>query len=551
MVEASHSKAQTEGVLDSAHRNAVAREPRRGVALGTRQGLLRLACMLLASLALHLLLTPIPALLGIIGMLPAPQLHHPEQMVEVELTSLPLAAPAPEPTRPPENDTAVDDAPPEAPVEPEKDSEAAVPPPPEPDDPQAATEASAPAPPPVPTPPSESSSAESSDEIFADPVALAGQAASIADQNANVRLFLSTAVIREHPLGPRVGALLRRTPQWRDFFGPSRIDPIEDVERVLIAGPELRSTSQIVAVVQHKLEPARIDSAFDALVARKGEWVDREARLARAVADRASRIFAAPNDEVVVVAPPQLQEQLRELGQEVRFPASAGDIALTAYIIGPATVAKGTGLRLPPSLEWVRLDLRPTEDGGAVLQILAQDESEALAAKNAAWVQRLVESVTTVDLSRGGGLGALASMLIGSKKVRMIQSVEFVSRGQRIEGRIVATRSQLMNLADLIDAFLPPEPETAPPSPPKEPEAAKPGGPSSDSAATDSEEGSSVEKQKEDSERVEAMAPSTSAPPGTAQSGSEPNDPAPQAGPRPAPQAPPPETDRKADGDAP
>lgn len=456
MVETSSPKSNVGEALDSSHRDAVASLP-RGVAIGTHKAPTRLIWMLLASMALHLALAPIPALVGLLGMLPALQLSEHEELVEVELISMPMAESASQPSRPEQEEEPEDSAPDEPTAETEPES---PPPSPEPD----RTEPSN-APAPIATPSPEDESEKSISETYADPLALAGKAASIADQNAKVRLFLSTGVIREHALGPRVGALLRRTPQWRDFFGPSRIDPIEDVDRVLIAGPQIRNTSQMVAVVEHNLEPSRIESAFEGLVSRKGEWIDREARMARAVADRASRIFAAPNDELVVVAPPQLEQQLRSLGKETRFPSSTADIALTAYFLEPSTVAKGTGLRLPPSLKWVRLDLRPTEDGGGILQVLAQDESEETAQKNAAWAQRLVESVTTVDLRRGGGLGALASMLIGSQKMRMIQSVQFAAEGDQIEGRIIVTRNQLMNLADLVDVFLPPPPPESDPPP--------------------------------------------------------------------------------------
>src|SRR5690606_36627536 len=184
-------------------------------------------------------------------------------------------------------------------------------------------------------------------ELYSDPIALAGKAADLADSNANVRLFIFADVIRDQPLGPRVGALLKRTPQWREFFGPSDIDPIRDVDRVLIAGPQLRNLSQVVAVVQHHLKREKIDAALDLLVQNSGEWIDREARLVRADADRASRLFSAPNETVVVVAPPKMEEQLKKLGEQSTFARADGNIALSAYVVTPHRVAKGTGLALP------------------------------------------------------------------------------------------------------------------------------------------------------------------------------------------------------------
>jgi len=398
--------------------------------------------MLAASLVMHVAFTLSPALLALIGLLPALRPSDDAALIEIELTAIPVAAPAPQPERPKQ-----------AQPEPAQPPGASAPEPPtqSPAEPALApTPRAKPQPAPAPEPVE-----AATDELYADPMALAGKVARVADSNANVRLFIFADVIRNHPLGPRVGALLKRTPQWNDFFGTTDIDPIRDVDRVLIAGPQLRNSSQVVAVVQHHLTEPVIDAAFEQLVQRKGEWIDRKARLARAHADRAQRVFSAPNSAVVVVAPPQMEAQLRSLGEQVRFPATAGDIALTAYVVTPHRVTRGTGLELPKSIKWVRLDVRPTADGGGVLKILAQDEDAEQARTNAEFLQMLIDQVASIDLHRGGGLGAFASMLLGSSKVRMLQEARFVAKKKQIEGTIVATRAQLMNLADLLDAFLP------------------------------------------------------------------------------------------------
>jgi hypothetical protein len=53
--------------------------------------------MLSASLLVHAFLTPGPALLGLISLLPALDLGPQEELVEVDLTALPMGAVAPEP----------------------------------------------------------------------------------------------------------------------------------------------------------------------------------------------------------------------------------------------------------------------------------------------------------------------------------------------------------------------------------------------------------------------------------------------------------------------
>lgn len=409
----------------------------------------RLGTMLAASVLAHAFLTPGPALLGLVAMLPALEIPDSgERLIPIELTSLPIALPAPEPVRSPEPPAAPPEAPAKAPEPPASQPETAP----------------APVAEKIPVPPATDSKVVESTP-FADPVALSGAAASIVDSNADIRLVIFGNVIRDHPLGPRVSDLLQRTPQWKDFFGPSSIDPIKDVDRVLLAGPDFRDSSEVVAVVQHHLPSERIDQAFDALVKRSGKWIDRRARLASARADRAARLFSAPNNRVVVVAPPQLEKQLRSLGSETRFPETDGRIALSAYIIKPHYAAKGTGIVLPKSIRWARLDLRPAPDGGGVLHVLAQEKDEAAAEQTAALLQALIEQATSVDLSKGGALGGVAALLMGSKKVRMIQSVQFQAEGSKVRGTLVATQNQLLTLADLIGAYLPAEPQGASPLP--------------------------------------------------------------------------------------
>lgn len=432
--------------------------------------------MLAASAVFHLFLTPGPALLGLVAMLPALDLASREELIEVDLTAIPVGAVAPEPVDekplPPEPEEA-------APLVSPEDADQAENSPDEP----AQTEEPKPASPELPTEPSEEVPRET--EVFGDPVALAGSAGSIADSNANVRMFLFTEVVREHPLGVKIGELLRRTPQWRDFFGPSQIDPVKDIDRVMIAGPQLRNSSQVVAVVQHNMGRDRIEGAFRGLVARQGKWIDQTRLLAKARADGADRVFAAPSAQVVLVAPLALEKQVQAMGADATFPSSAKDVALTAYIVTPANVAKGTGIQLPQSIKWARLDLRPLENGGAILKILALDESEEMAAQNALFFENLIRAVTTVDPKSFGLLGAVLSKL-DVKKKEYIKSVKFTHEGEKIHGAIEVTESQMVVAVGLLEGYLPPLP----------------------GAATSADEGASSEKEP----AIRAETPPTEAP---------------------------------------
>src|SRR5262249_11538407 len=106
--------------------------------------------------------------------------------------------------------------------------------------------------------------------------ALAAGVRQITDPNANVRLWIHMDRVRENPLAPRVGLLLRGVSRWRDSFGPNAIDPVRDLDQIFISGSQLRDTSGVAVVLQHHLPPERMRAALDALVKAdpQGAWLD-------------------------------------------------------------------------------------------------------------------------------------------------------------------------------------------------------------------------------------------------------------------------------------
>ncbi len=401
----------------------------------------RLIGLLAVSALLHAFLTPWPALLGLVGWLTPFEPEGPKE----EVNAIPVEIlPAETPEPPPEPAEPVEDSEPEP--EPVEEATQPEPPPPEP-------EPAKPPETPKPTPPPEAKTED--DGGIGDPVALSGTAGDIADANANVRLMLYNEEVRKHPLGARIGQLLSHTPQWRDFFGPAQIDPIRDIDRVLVAGPQLRDSSNVVAVVAHHLPEERIARGLEALVNKGGgEWLAGKAKVARARADRAERLFVIPGDGLVAVVPPSAEKAALALGPETQFPPGPPGVAVQAYLITPWRVFIGLPISVPKSIQWVRIEVRPTDDGGGVARIVAQDASEEDAEKNALALERLIQAATEVDFGELGPMGAVASFMFGSKKHKVIEKVSLRGESDRIVGTIAATGKQLSALADLLGTVL-------------------------------------------------------------------------------------------------
>lgn len=403
---------------------------RRGAA---REASPRLLAWTLSLSALaHLAFTPLAGLLGLMAWLLAPP---PEPDIEAEqLHSIPIlllsdeevdqleAASAPPPAA---------SAP--AVVLPSERAGAAAPAAPRPAPPRPKPVREAPQKP-VATQP------RTTPEDIAHPVAVSGVKSEVIDSNANVNLLLVTERIRNHPLGPRIGKLIVEFPQWRSFFESGAIDPVRDLDRILVVGPQFRRSADVVALLHHDLPPAVMRAAVDRLVRRppKGRWLHSEVPAARAHADRAERLFALTAPHVLVVAPPHLERQLLS-APPTSFPLPKGDEAVVLHVKTPWRSLIGLPFRLPQSIQWLRLDVLPLEDGSVQVRITAEDADPRQAAEHARGLSDALNALTNPDL---GALGAL----VGLRSIAFIDRIEFQARGARISGQVRVTPRQLERL---------------------------------------------------------------------------------------------------------
>lgn len=281
---------------------------------------------------------------------------------------------------------------------------------------------------------------------IAEPVALSGDAKKVVDPNANVRITVYTEKIRAHPLGSRVGRLLSSVYQWRDFFGPAAIDPIRDVDRLLIVGPQLRDSSGVVAVLKLNLPRARIQAALDAIVKgdpEHGEWIDAGMPAARAYADRAPRVFVVPAPGVVVVTPPSAEKSALSLGKKTGIRPAQGDEVALAYVIKPSNLTKDNPIiQLPPSLRYVRARLTPDDKGGGSIDLEAEDATADEAEKHAAGIARQLMAED------------LRLWAVGFPESRLVERAELHADGTMIRGTLYVGPAWVQAFLGLAETFL-------------------------------------------------------------------------------------------------
>jgi hypothetical protein len=270
----------------------------------------------------------------------------------------------------------------------------------------------------------------------------------VVDPNAHVQVLVQMNRVRQHPLGNRVGPLLRSVYQWRDFFGPTSIDPVRDLDRMLIVGSQLRDSSGVVAILEFNVPQERIRAAVDLLVARdpQGGWLDGGVPAAQARADRGDRVFVLPGPKLLVVAPPAILEsakKFRRLPRELK-----GDEIALLHLDTPSNAFLGLPVVVPKSIRSADVRLSPRADGGVIIDVLAHDETEPLARADARALTEALAAATSLNL------GLFGSVLFGSSQKKFIEKGSFEADGSDIRGEIVLTRAQVETVLELASGFL-------------------------------------------------------------------------------------------------
>lgn len=261
-----------------------------------------------------------------------------------------------------------------------------------------------------------------SPQAVKDTLGLAGGLTKVVKGKPNIALVLWFDAIREQPLGATVSEILQCEPQWREFLGGS-IDPVRDLEGVMITGPRFTDSSKITVAVQHRLSEDQVREMLGTMVARSGDagaFLDAGADeiVARAFADRAERVvFTHPRD-MVFIAPPEGYEQIRSVKQALSLPPGEGR-AISLTLVNPFRPMRAFRVEAPETLTELRLDIFLAKDGSATVNAEFDDKDEETARASA--------KTLTEQLARSA-----VGPFVGNR--------EFVAQGSRIVGTLRLSR---------------------------------------------------------------------------------------------------------------
>ncbi|MGO9838430.1 MAG: hypothetical protein ACLP1X_29975 [Polyangiaceae bacterium] len=295
-----------------------------------------------------------------------------------------------------------------------------------------------------------------------DPQAIVGAAGAVQADVVLVMLVVNAEVIRTHPVGARMGYLLRGIPQWDDFMSGTDIDPVRDTDWVMVSGPSLINTMRDVVLIHYSAPAAVVDRAVE-VVSRKyplGGPVDAGVpgvRASRVHADRAERIILRAQPHVLAVVPTNVAEKVARQLVMARVPAHIrpGE-AVYLRLVNPHHPMP----EIPDSVTELRLRVVPRTDAGADVFIDGDTKDAESAAEAADVVRRIFRRHDD----------AITSLVTHG----LLDHVDVTTEANVVKAHLVATREQIQTLVTLVGDFLGVEPPSQATSPPGSPSAGRP-----------------------------------------------------------------------------
>jgi hypothetical protein len=272
-----------------------------------------------------------------------------------------------------------------------------------------------------------------------DPTAIAS---TVVAGPPRIELQINASVIRKHPVGAKMGYLLRGLPQWEDFVGKTSIDPVNDVDWILISGPSFIETSRDVVVVHFSTSDAVVDKAVRLVMHDypHGGTFDAGVPGARAVlayADRSERVILRPAPHVLIVVPPKDAAKVARqvMGVRIQPNAHPGDAVYWKFLHPHQMLHE-----LPDSISEMRLRVVPRADGSA--DVLAEGDTPDTDA-----AQSAVADVTRFVRRHNDALTSLLTHGI-------FDHVQVTAEGTLVKAHLTASLDQIATLVSLVAGFL-------------------------------------------------------------------------------------------------
>jgi hypothetical protein len=257
-----------------------------------------------------------------------------------------------------------------------------------------------------------------------------------------VEIRVNIAVVRQNPVGARLGPVLLGIPQWADFLGGTDVDPVKDLEWIWIFGPSLIHTEKDAAVLRYNMTDDRAarniailskhdvgGGKFDAGVPGVRAWRGR--------ADNAWRVFMLPRAHIAAMVPPDFAKVAATAFSRVELRTPTGpNEAVRVMVKNPSHPMPF----LPTSLTELRFWVAPREGGGAEAYVEADAPDPKAAELAARQIRQFVQEENSIGVrivTRG-----------------ILNGFEVTSEQKTVKAHAPVSQEQIEAIYDLVSAYL-------------------------------------------------------------------------------------------------
>jgi hypothetical protein len=305
-----------------------------------------------------------------------------------------------------------------------------------------------------------------------DPQAIVGAAGDIQVDKVLVMVVVNAEVIRKSPSGPTLAALLRRVDQWDQFMRGTDIDPVKDIDWIIISGPSIQNTTRDVVLVHYSASDAKVDHAMDVVAGNYPQGGAFDAgvgsmKAVRSFSDGAERVVLQPRPHVLAVVPTSAAAKVARQLATASVPAHVrkGE-ALYLRVVDPHHPMP----QIPAELSELRLRIVPTDDDGADVLLDGDTASPEAARKAAGEIQALLQTIN------GSMIGIGVRFAAGD----LLDGIEVTTQGSVVKVHLHASAEQIAGILGLAGSLPgvsapPPAPSTAPAPRPRTAPLAPPG----------------------------------------------------------------------------
>jgi hypothetical protein len=261
--------------------------------------------------------------------------------------------------------------------------------------------------------------------------------------NARAGAIVHVAAWRGHPLA---GQILEAMP-LRGPLERSGIDPMNDVDRVLIASADPRQRSA-VAVYEHHVDAARLDrllleamrdSSPPGEALREGSMTGARVNVPVSARGRQTTLsgdiwLATPT--LLVVVPPRMPGAAT-FQQSAGLPMPSRNEGGSGWTEQPAEVFRNSRVDIPSTLSRADAWTFPQPGGGVRAEVRARSTSHDQALSDA-------NALT-------GNLDRATRVKVGPLTVRVFQTPQFRAEGDEVVGEIDVSRGQLEQVLSMAE----------------------------------------------------------------------------------------------------